>query len=478
MATDPMKRVPPELTVALLTLSGALASAAGPSLRRRTPRVYGRRQRRHGRLDRALRLHVEPIGRPAAPGDLPGRTCRQIRCSSPTWAARRAANRPTTASSSRPSSKASRPWALRPTTSARAKRPSAPTTSARSPGGCTFPSSPRMSSRRTASRWPSRCGSSRRAGVAWRSSACSVRSMPRPGCASLRPARRCCRRCGRRRALRGGHRAGLCAGRRVATAGRGAARGDVVVGGPTGQPVAPRHLGPTLVLSATRQGKFLARLDPPPDAKQPWTGGIVELSERFADDPAQVANVAEFRQELGRRDIAAADTSFGPRLPLVSPKEFAVAGTKTCLDCHKPEAQAWNKSRHARAWKSLEEHGPRSIPTASVATPRATVCPAGSSRSAAVRRGSRWAAKTVMAPAGSTSASRRSTRAISPRRRINASPATITRTARGSTSMPIGPRSGTARTIRTRRSGNECQAYISLDRRYSHALARRGPIGR
>ncbi len=137
---------------------------------------------------------------------------------------------------------------------------------------------------------------------------------------------------------------------------------DVVVGGPTGQPVAPRHVGPTLVLSATKQGKFLARLDAPPDAKQHWTGGIVELSERFADDPAQVANVARFRQELGRRDIAAGDTSFGSKLPQGAPKEFAVAGTKTCRDCHKPEAQhepdvqAWDKSRHARAWKSLVEH--------------------------------------------------------------------------------------------------------------------------
>ncbi len=132
---------------------------------------------------------------------------------------------------------------------------------------------------------------------------------------------------------------------------------DVVVGGPTGQPVAPRHIGPTLVLSATKQGKFLARLDAPPDSKQPWKGGIVELSDRFADDRAQVANVAEFRKELGRRDITAGETSFGSRLPPGAPKEFAVAGTKTCRDCHKPEAQAWDKSRHARAWKSLEEHG-------------------------------------------------------------------------------------------------------------------------
>lgn len=137
---------------------------------------------------------------------------------------------------------------------------------------------------------------------------------------------------------------------------------DVVVGGPTGQPVAPRHLGPTLVLSATKQGKFLARLDAPTDSKQHWTGGIVELSYRFGDDQAQVANVAEFRRELGRRDIAASDTAFGAKLPLDAPRTFAVAGSENCRDCHKPEAQAWDKSRHARAWKSLKEHAAQADP--------------------------------------------------------------------------------------------------------------------
>ena len=137
---------------------------------------------------------------------------------------------------------------------------------------------------------------------------------------------------------------------------------DVVVGGPTGQPLAPRHFGPTLALSATKQGKFLARLDAPAEANGRWTGGIVELSDRFADDPPQVANVAKFRKGLGDRDLAAAETAFGPHLPPGAPKEFAVAGTKTCRDCHKPETAAWDKSRHARAWKSLEEHAAQTDP--------------------------------------------------------------------------------------------------------------------
>jgi hypothetical protein len=130
---------------------------------------------------------------------------------------------------------------------------------------------------------------------------------------------------------------------------------DVVVGGPTGQPVQPRQVGPTLVLSATKQGKFLARLDAPPDRKQHWKGGIVELSDRFADDPAQVANVAEFRRELGRRDMAAADTSFAPALPPGAPKDYAVAGSATCRDCHKTETRSWDNSHHAHAWKSLQD---------------------------------------------------------------------------------------------------------------------------
>jgi hypothetical protein len=70
-----------------------------------------------------------------------------------------------------------------------------------------------------------------------------------------------------------------------------------------------------------------------------------------------VANVARFREELGRRDMAAADTSFGPTLPANVPREFALTGNNSCRDCHKAVSQAWDKSRHAHAWKSLEERG-------------------------------------------------------------------------------------------------------------------------
>ena len=222
---------------------------------------------------------------------------------------------------------------------------------------------------------------------------------------------------------------------------------DVVVGGPTGQPVAPRHLGPTLVLSATSKASSWPDSMPRRTRSSVGRAGSSSSTITSRTIRLQVANVAQFRKELGRRDIAAADTSFGPKLAAErAPRSFAVAGTKTCRDCHKPEAQAWDKSRHAQAWKSLAgARGPgRSrLPALSHhgLRPARWVRLDGPQSDAS----SRWAARTVMAPAGSMSASPRSTRAISPRRRINVSPATITRTARGSTSLPTGPRSGTAR---------------------------------
>ena len=38
---------------------------------------------------------------------------------------------------------------------------------------------------------------------------------------------------------------------------------DVVIGGPTGQSIAPRQVGPTLLAAATNKGKFIAHLDAP-----------------------------------------------------------------------------------------------------------------------------------------------------------------------------------------------------------------------
>jgi hypothetical protein len=130
---------------------------------------------------------------------------------------------------------------------------------------------------------------------------------------------------------------------------------DVLVGGPTGQPIAPKQIGPTLLTSATNKGKFVARLDAPAyGSAEHWKGSIIELSERYADDPDQKSGVDRFRVELGRSDFAPNQTSFVQPLSSNLPKGYAVAGTAACKKCHEDDCREWRESKHAAAWKALK----------------------------------------------------------------------------------------------------------------------------
>jgi hypothetical protein len=138
---------------------------------------------------------------------------------------------------------------------------------------------------------------------------------------------------------------------------------DAIVGGPTGQPIAPKKIGPVLLTSATNKGKFLVRLDaPPPGSARGWTGGIVELSDRYADDPRQTANIQEFHRELARRDFRPDQTSLVEPLRANMPRDFAVAGTDACQECHADDCSLWRKSKHALAWNSLKQKGAQADP--------------------------------------------------------------------------------------------------------------------
>jgi hypothetical protein len=135
---------------------------------------------------------------------------------------------------------------------------------------------------------------------------------------------------------------------------------DVVVGGPTGQPVQPVNpYGYVLLTSATRQGKFMAKLtcSPTGEKNAKLRGEIVELDGRFADDSKQAENVRQFYAELKRRDLSPKDTSFVDDLPMpVSSRSAAtIAGSDACKACHDEDHHSWKKSKHAEAWKSLVE---------------------------------------------------------------------------------------------------------------------------
>jgi hypothetical protein len=131
---------------------------------------------------------------------------------------------------------------------------------------------------------------------------------------------------------------------------------DVVAGGPTGQPMQPRLHGPTLLVSATRQGKFLARLEAPLVAgKARWSGNIVELDDRFADDPEQLANLRDYYNELARMDLTPRDTLFSETH--VAPPSYGISGNARCAQCHLDDQTLWKRSKHAQAWEALRAKG-------------------------------------------------------------------------------------------------------------------------
>lgn len=131
---------------------------------------------------------------------------------------------------------------------------------------------------------------------------------------------------------------------------------DLIVGGPTGQSIAPCQVGPTVLASATSKGKYLAEFKlTSADAPRRWQGAIVELTDRFADDQRQVQNLHEFYASLRAHDFTPHDTSFVTQLSL--PESFRIAGTETCRDCHADECRVWDGSGHAQAWQVLIKTG-------------------------------------------------------------------------------------------------------------------------
>ncbi len=127
-----------------------------------------------------------------------------------------------------------------------------------------------------------------------------------------------------------------------------------VVGGPTGQSIAPVTVGPVLLASATNKGKFLVKLSvPEPNAKTPFSGESVELTESFSDDASQADILTEFRRELDLRDLSAAESGLAGTFAKNLPPDYQLAGSATCRECHRQDDDHWKQSSHSKAWETL-----------------------------------------------------------------------------------------------------------------------------
>lgn len=134
---------------------------------------------------------------------------------------------------------------------------------------------------------------------------------------------------------------------------------DFVIGGPTGQAMSPVSIGSTTVLSATNKGKFLGRLElRRGDGRQPVVDSVqlVEVASSFAEDEAQLENLADYYRRLAERDFSADQSGLVSSLA-GNRADYAIAGSDSCASCHPRDHAVWHASRHSHAWDVLVERG-------------------------------------------------------------------------------------------------------------------------
>jgi len=132
---------------------------------------------------------------------------------------------------------------------------------------------------------------------------------------------------------------------------------DYIIGGPTGQMLAPSNVGPVTIMSATNKGKFLARIELQQEGTI-WKAtkrGAIEVSSSFDRDPLQTENLEQYLSELEDRDFQATETGLTNSLSLTvsHAMEYQIAGSQTCTGCHPQADQSWHSSKHSHAWKTL-----------------------------------------------------------------------------------------------------------------------------
>ena len=133
---------------------------------------------------------------------------------------------------------------------------------------------------------------------------------------------------------------------------------SAVIGGPTGQSITPRRVGPTLLTSATNRGRFVAHVSVEGQGKgSTCEARIVEIKDPLPEEARQQENLRQLQKVLAERDFSAEQSGLVPVLPKGLPEEYRIAGAGACRDCHVEVFQAWSESKHSRAWQTLVKLG-------------------------------------------------------------------------------------------------------------------------
>ena len=83
---------------------------------------------------------------------------------------------------------------------------------------------------------------------------------------------------------------------------------------------------------------------------------IVEVSAKIEESSLQKENLNAFYAKLAKADFAPSQTRF-VSTRLIGAASQMIAGSESCVACHKPDNAVWHDSKHAHAWHSLQTTG-------------------------------------------------------------------------------------------------------------------------
>ncbi len=90
----------------------------------------------------------------------------------------------------------------------------------------------------------------------------------------------------------------------------------------------------------------------PPAEGSYFTNVLVPIRRTLPRDPALSASLRNLDRAIGAANLAAAEPP-----PPPEPGRPHFVGGATCVSCHPSAARAWQRSRHARAWRTLVDLG-------------------------------------------------------------------------------------------------------------------------
>lgn len=151
-----------------------------------------------------------------------------------------------------------------------------------------------------------------------------------------------------------------------------------VIGGPTGQTLPPRRYGRAIVSSATNKGKYLvrAKLIGTPEDRLTSTK-VIEVSSQLPQNPKQDSNLERFYELLQQRDFSSKESGVVDAHVPTGIKDYAFAGSESCLKCHEADQHVWTGSHHSHAFASIQKSNAHFEPACQVCHTTGYAMPGG-----------------------------------------------------------------------------------------------------